>query len=298
VLGRILCTSLLLTAGCFSVRPDTPTAGITLAPRRVVNDAATPVVQPPASVTPVAFADSRAPSPDILQQGAMQRFAEVNSYCSRLRRRESTEGRPKPEELILFKERKEPFSVHFKWIGPEAQGREVLYVKGRYEDKLHVLTAAGDVPFVPAGRRMSLARDSMLVKIANPNHDITDAGIGFNLRDVGTLLAASKNPSSGVSAKTLGMVQRSEYPQPMAAVEIVLPPGRDPDLPRGGKRHIFYCPACKLPLLYLCFDELGREQNYNCYDRIQLDLKLDEDDFNPDKVWGKKVEPATAKKPE
>jgi hypothetical protein len=296
VLGRVFCTFLLLLTGCFSVRPDTPTAGITPAPRRIANDTA--AVRPTSTVTPVAFADSRAPAPEILQQAAEQRFAEVHSYCARLRRRESNEGRPKPEDLILFKERKVPFSVHFKWIGPEAQGREVVYVKGRFEDKLHILTAAGDVPFVPAGRRMALSRDSMLVKLANPNHDITDAGIGFNLRDVGILLAASKNPSNGVTVKTVGMVQRPEFPQPMAAIEIAIPVGRDPDLPRGGKRQIFYCPACKLPLLYLCFDELGREQNYNCYDRIQLDLKLDDDDFDPDKLWGKRVEPSTAKKPE
>lgn len=250
------------------------------------------------AIQPVAAdVDSRAYSPEELQAAALQRFATVPSYCARLRRRESREGRPNPEELVLFKERKEPFSVHFKWIGPESQGREVLYVKGRYDDKLHILTAAGDVPFIPAGRRMALARDSMLVKVANPNHDITDAGIGFNLRDIGLLYVAAKSSTSGVIAKPLGMVQRPEYPTPMAGVEIILPVGRDPDLPRGGKRHIFYCPACKLPLLYLCFDELGREQNYNCYDRIQLDLKLDEDDFNPDKLWGKRVEPASVKKP-
>ncbi len=228
----------------------------------------------------------------------MQRFSEVHSYCARLRRRESQEGRAKPEDLILFKERTAPFSVHFKWIGPESQGREVVYVKGRYDDKLHILTATGDIPFVPGGRRMALSRDSMLVKMANPNHDITDAGIGYNLRDVAMLYAAAKSPSNGVVAKSLGMIQRPEYPQPLAGVEITVPPGRDVDLPRGGKRQIFYCLACKLPLLYLCFDEINREQNYNCYDRIQLDLKLDDDDFNPDKMWGKRVETTTAKTPE
>lgn len=292
---RILAAALLLvTTGCFSVRPGTPTAGITPAPRRIANESITQVQ----ATVPVAVpVDSRTGSPEELHAAAIQRFAELDSYCARLKRRESNEGRRKPEELILFKERKEPFSVHFKWIGPESQGREVLYVKGKYEDKLHILTAAGDIPFIPAGRRMALARDSMLVKVANPNHDITDAGIGFNLRDIAVLYVAAKSPSSGVFARSLGMVQRAEYPHQMAGVEIELPSGRDPDLPRGGKRHIYYCPACKLPLLYLCFDEVGREQNYNCYDRIQLDLKLDEDDFNPDKIWGKRVETATAKKP-
>ena len=62
MLGRILCTSLLLTTGCFSVRPDTPTAGITLAPPsssstpfgQSVTFTATVSFNPPSAGTPVA----------------------------------------------------------------------------------------------------------------------------------------------------------------------------------------------------------------------------------------------------
>lgn len=299
--GRLCLFSLIVTTGCFSVRPDTPTSGITPAPRRVVNNTAAPAeLTRTAAVVPAepqSTVDPRTMTPDSLHAAAQQRFAELHSYCARLKRRETKEGRPKPDELILFKERKQPFSVHFKWIGAEAQGREVLYVKGRYDDKLQILTAGGDVPFVPAGRHLALGRDSMLVKIANPHHDITEAGIGFNLQDIAQLYAAARSSSTGVTAKTLGVVQRPEYPQPMAAVEIIIPAGRDPELPRGGKRQIFYCPSCKLPLLYLCFDELGREQHYNCFDRIQLDLKLDDDDFNPHHLWGQPSGGSTAKKP-
>ena len=66
-----------------------------------------------------------------------------------------------------------------------------------------------------------------------------------------------------------------------------MPANRDLDVPRGGSRQIFYCSKTKLPVLFLLYDETGREQNYNCYDRVQTDLKLDEDDFNPEKLWGK-----------
>lgn len=38
--------------------------------------------------------------------------------------------------------------------------------------------------------------------------------------------------------------------------------------------------------MYLSFDEQGRPFGYNFYDRLQTDLKLDDDDFNPDKLWG------------
>lgn len=269
----------LWSAGCFTVGAGLPTSGMTPAPRK-------PVTSPAEVIPAQAQTPAVGLSADELHAAALAAYEPVHSYFSRLRRRESKNGVAKPEELILFKERKNPFSVHFKWIGPEANGREVLYVKNQHADKLHVLTAAGDVPFVPAGRRMALARDSMLVKAANPHHDITDCGLSYNLKDLGNLYAAGKNPSTGVKVTALGPVHRPESPKPMPGVEITLPPGYDPDLPQGGKRVIYYCPETRLPTVYLCYDEQGREQNYNAYDRIQLTTRLDDDDFHPDKLWG------------
>ena len=54
---------------------------------------------------------------------------------------------------------------------------EVLYVRGQHGDKLHILTAANDIPFTPAGRHMALAPDSILVRSAS-RYPITEAGIG------------------------------------------------------------------------------------------------------------------------
>ena len=60
-------------------------------------------------------------------------------------------GIVRPEELMHFKFRKQPWSVYFKWLGPEGRGREAIYVQGKYDNKLHTLLAAGDMPFTPAG---------------------------------------------------------------------------------------------------------------------------------------------------
>lgn len=303
--------SLFLISGCYPLRPNLPNAGNGPVPRRAVQlQPAAPeipesnvvknnntVQNTPTPIVPVQHTQSNEKflSVEELHQAAVDRFASVHSYCARLRRHENRDGKPKPDELILLKERKDPFSIHLKWIGPVHNSREVLYVRGKYGDKLNCVTAAGDVPFTPAGRRMALARDSMLVKAANPHHDITQAGMAHNIRDLSTIYAAAKNPNSGVSARLLGQVQRPEGKDPYIGVEIKLPPGRDLDLPRGGSRHVFYCPTTKLPLLYLSFDELGRDFNYHFFDRLQLDLRLDDEDFDPDRLWGKAG--ATAKSP-
>src|SRR5262249_58892648 len=82
-----------------------------------------------------------------LYRDAVMAYAKQGSYIARLRRRESVPGRAKPEEVLLFKFREQPWSVHFKWLGDEGKGREVVYVRGQGDDKLHILTAAGDIPF-------------------------------------------------------------------------------------------------------------------------------------------------------
>jgi hypothetical protein len=265
---------------------DTTPVKTTTAPQPKTPD---PVVKPVVAQEPTQR------TVDQLHADAVAKFGEATSFVARLRRKETSFGRPKPEELILFKERKNPYGIHMKWIGDEARGREVLYVRGQYGDRLNIITAQGDVPFTAAGQRMSFARNNPLVRAANPNHDITDAGMSSYLRDLGDLYIAARDPNSGVQVKTLGQVKRNEFPEPVEGVEIKLPPGRDPDVPKGGSRQIFYCMKTKLPVLYLLYDEIGREQNYNCYDRVQTDLPLDDHEFDPDKLWGKRDTPAAAK---
>ena len=125
----------------------------------------------------------------VIQQ-ANDSYGKLDSYVARLTRREQINGKNKPEELMLFMFRKAPWSVHFKWLGTEGHDREVVYVNGQYESKIHTLLAAGDVPFMPAGKRMSLAPDSFLVKSA-ARYPITEAGMGASIDRIG---AASGRP--------------------------------------------------------------------------------------------------------
>ena len=66
-----------------------------------------------------------------------------------------------------------------------------------------------------------------------------------------------------------------------------MPPKSDPLLPGGGKRWWFFDPFNFMPVLIITHDESGREVEYYCNDRIQSPARLDDDDFNPDKLWRK-----------
>jgi hypothetical protein len=216
---------------------------------------------------------------------AEERYAGIDSYIARMRRRERINGKERPEELLLFRFRKEPWSVYFKFLGQEGQGREVLYVKGQHGNMIHTLLAAGDVPLMPAGKRMSFAPDSPLVRSAS-RHPITEAGLGKIIERCGRLLEATERGDPRVgTVRYLGLVKRPEYDVPLEAAEHQIPPGYESSLPRGGTRCIMFDPQSRLPVLIFTRDETGQEVEYYCYDRIGFPVRLDDEDFDPDRLW-------------
>jgi hypothetical protein len=230
-----------------------------------------------------------APSPETLYRLAAEQYEHIDSYIARLRRREQVNGTNKPEEILLFKFRKQPWSVYFKWLGSQGNGREVVYVKGQHGDQMHTLLAAGDIPFMPAGKRMALSPDSSLVRSAS-RHSLSEAGIGYIVQQFGEHVRAAATPGgpSFGTLKCLGYSSRQEYPAPLEYVEQVIHPRQEPLLPRGGRRIFGFDPTSHLPVLVITSDDAGNEAEFYGYDRIQYPVHLDDDDFNPEKLWAPK----------
>jgi hypothetical protein len=240
---------------------------------------APPAGSAPSSATPLHTARQ------LLQQAAA-RCATLDSYIVRLTRREFLKDKAQPEEILLFKFRKAPWSVHFKWLGDTARGREVVYVKGQYENKIHTKLAAGDAPLMPAGARIAVAPDSLLARSAS-RHPITDAGICHCVESLLAQLDAQERGDKRQGTLTaIAPQRRPEYSRPVEALERLIPPGIEPQLPRGGRRLMFFDPDWRLPMLVVTYDDKGHEVEYYRYDRMQAPVHLDDDDFNPDKLWG------------
>lgn len=247
-------------------------------------DGAAPIPAPQDAKPSAPAGDNFAQLRNLYQQ-AENNYRTIDSYIGRMRRREQVNGRDKPEELMMIKFRKNPFSVYFKWLGPAGNGREVTYVKDRYGNQLHTLLAAGDMPLMPAGKRLSLPPDSVFVR-SNSRHPITNAGIGVIIDRFGKILdAVEKGDKRFGTIKYLGQVKRPEFENMVEGVEQTFPPGYEPDLPKGGTRFWYIDPASHLPMLLLTYDPQQREVEYYCYDRLQYPVKLDDDDFNPDVLW-------------
>jgi hypothetical protein len=209
-----------------------------------------------------------------------ERAAGLETYIARLRRREIVNGKQQPEELINFEFRRQPFSVHMKWLAPEdTQGREVLYVKGHFEDKLHILVEKS--MFAMGGKLLSFELDSPMVKDKS-RHSVTDAGIHQFLARFDTVLAAMDHGETRLGSLVYhGPQNRPEFERPAEMVEHIIPPGYEPLLPHGGRRFVFCDPISQLPLLLITHDETGREVEYYCYDRLLCNVRLDDRDFNP-----------------
>lgn len=249
---------------------------------------------PPPEGTPPAATSSPANDPSAklhaLYRDAAERHAHMDSYIVRLTRREQLNGKDKPEEILLMKFRKDPWSVYFKWIGPEGKGREVVYVRGQHENKIHSLLAAGDIPLMPAGKRFAVAPDNPIV-LSSSRHPIQQAGVGMLIERFGKWLEENDRHGQGPGTlKYLGPIQRPEFSGPAEAVEQTIPAGMDPQLPRGGRRLWVFDPQTKLPALIITHDDTGHEVEYYCYDRLESPVRLDDDDFNPDKLWNRKSE--------
>jgi hypothetical protein len=214
-------------------------------------------------------------------------YASFDSYSARLRQREQVNGKDRPEELMLLKFRKQPWSVYFKWVGPEAHGREVVYAPGGADGKIHTRLAAGDMPLFPAGARFDVAPDSLLAR-GRSRHPITDAGVGTLVERFGRLVdATGKGDARGSSLTYLGTQTRPEFAAPVEVVEQVIAPGAEATLPHGGHREWFFATDSHLPVLATARDQAGHEVEYYCYDQIQPGRFTDAD-FDPDRLWAKK----------
>lgn len=208
-----------------------------------------------------------------------QRYESVNDFEARLVKREVVNGKSIPQDEVIYKFRKQPLSVSMKVLSEAGQGREVIFVKGRDDGAMHVVTGKGDNRLVGAGYKTTIDPDGRDAT-SKSRYRIYEAGFGRTLRGVETAL------QRGFTVRAVGPVQRPEYPYPMECVEVTATAAGDPSLPAGAKRSIFFdanpnSPSHLMPVLTEMRDSSGREIEYYCFDRLKLPAGLTDADFDP-----------------
>ncbi len=220
-----------------------------------------------------------------------KKYQGMDSFEARLTRRETIKGKPQPLEVIRFQYRQNPYSVHLKWIGKEGHDRQVIYVQGQNNGKMHVLTSKQDSILSPM--HMAFSPDDSQVR-SKTRHDIREAGMGEAIRQLSNLITKiDRDPSQRNRLRYFGLVQRSEYPARLEAIEERIPPNAETLLPQGGKRTYFFdsnpkSPSHMLPVLVLTYDASGKEVEYYCFDQFLYPIRLRDSDFDPEIIMKKK----------
>ena len=264
-----------------------PAAGFVPPPTITPPDAAT---QPGKSRTPTGSHVQNVERLKAVHKLASDKWATVDTFEARLTRRESMNGKDAPTEEVLFQFRKEPFSVYMRNTGDAGKGREVLFVKGQFNDKMKILTGKGDRI---SGFPVTLSPDAPDVK-ARSRHDIRDSGFGSKVANFKTALDRLESGRvPGESMKALGPVRRPEYPHELEGVLFTIAAGEDKAVPAGGTREVYFdpkpdSPSYGLPVVSALFDGTGREVEYNSFDRFRLPANLTDADFTPDRFGKKK----------
>jgi len=226
-----------------------------------------------------------------LYQQAAQRYAQMDDYVCRFRRRELLANGDVGKDMILLRVRKHPFSLRFTWPkGSPDEGREVVYVQGRFNNQLVVRTGKGDWL---AGLRIELAPDSPRAN-ANTRRSFLQANVGYLVESLGQAVQSQQEGNYRFGRiRYLGRQPRPESATPLECVLQEIPPGLEKLLPRGGRRYFYLAtdsrlPECGLPVLIITQDDSGREVEYYCFDRFSINIGLRDEDFDPDQLWGRK----------
>jgi hypothetical protein len=225
-----------------------------------------------------------------LYDRALQRFASIHTYIVRFKRRETIGQRALPEDNLLMKFRKEPFSIYLKSLeGSPTSGREMIYVRGQFNNQLQI--KAGKYDIMP-GMRLEMDLNSPRATM-NSRRTLDEAGFGNMIARFGIALAemdsGTRPPNS---LRYLGPQSRPETRQRLEGAAQVVPPGFEKHLPHGGRRYWFFSaePTAAeygLPMLIITLDETGREVEYYFSDRLCVNVNLGDRDFDPDYLWGK-----------
>jgi hypothetical protein len=217
-----------------------------------------------------------------LHRLAEERFANTPAYLARLTRREQVRGTHRAEEQILFKYRKEPLSIYMRWLGDEAKDREVLFVKGRFDELLHILPANGDRSGLKAiGKRPLLLPDAA-DGVGGERYPVKETGLGPLIDRFGQLIDALEFGGKDVgTVKYMGLVKRPEFESVLETVVHLIPEGVDSQMPQGGQRFWHFDPNLRFPVLVIAQDALGREAEYYCFDRFLFPTRIADEEFDP-----------------
>ncbi len=194
---------------------------------------------------------------------ALEAVRSASDYTATYLRQEANGFERSPEETIQFKFRK-PFAVYMKWTRDPNKGREVLFVKGKNDNK--IIAHEGGL----------LSRITVAVDPGKTGDkgSIMDAGIE---RFLESTLADVRRAQRAGELKVKEMGRQTVCGRATDAVEFQFPRGRGYD---NSRLAICFDTQNHLPIQWTAYDSRGRFSERSVYRDLKLNTGLTEADFD------------------
>ena len=209
--------------------------------------------------------------PDEWLREAEAAYDKVTGYTAVFHKQQRVAGALLPEETILLKCRKTPFSLYMKWIQAPYKGSELLYVAGWNQDRARV-HRGGLLRFVTFN--LHPRHPGLMAGNLRP---VTSTGIGYLLESVATHIRKANRAGELVfyewGAETV-------YGRKTRVLEAVFPKERAEHY--DGYRFVINQDAeSKIPVRIRVYDRDAQlVENYG-YENLVLNAPLADADFDP-----------------
>lgn len=191
----------------------------------------------------------------------------VKDYQALFTKQERTKNELGPRETIFLKFEK-PFKIFMHWSDTHKKGLQVLYERGRHDDKLAIHKPGLLLGFAPV---VFLDQESPWVREGSESYDIEDAGIGTFLSDFARMVLR------GSGEKKI-RVQVSENGQGQT-VDVVFP-GTAPGSGYFAHRVVaFFDAGSHLPVQMSLYDWEGTLTGIYEYRDLRLNVGADDAEF-------------------
>ena len=181
-------------------------------------------------------------------------YRGIDNYVSILVRQERIGGKLAPRERIRLSFRKNPWSIHLVWLSKPKAGRQLVFVPGYYDNKMHGRepTFFGSIPLKmdPHG---SLAR-------RNSRHPITEAGIGSIIKRFRRDLARARTGT----VRYIGLEAYGSSSRPMHHVQSVSK--------NQWRRDLYFDTQNALPTLLEVVDSNGQRLEFYSFENLEMNI--------------------------